>query len=153
MSDRDQIQPPSATCAVRQPTTEQERRDLAAYLEAEHLTDVVKFSATDDDDLDEALCAGRFERVVFAGLDALLTGIWNDHAQIDQWLARGVRIDLAAGPAADPAAPQAFVMAAYDSFTKWRRQQRRYQVAAAAVLSVLGLAAMAVLFFLVPVAR
>ena len=77
MSDRDQPQPPPATCAVRQPTTEQERRDLAAYLEAERLTDVVKFSATDDDDLDEALCAGRFERVVFAGLDALLTGIWN----------------------------------------------------------------------------
>lgn len=141
---------PSETCAVREATNDDERRALTQYFGGPPPADVVTFAPKDDDDLDAELCAGRFGRVVFAGLDALLTAVWKHHAQIDRWTAAGVRIDLAVPPAEDPADWRSFLTCTYASLSRHRRQQRRRQIIAAAILSALALLAIAAFLFTVP---
>ena len=136
--------------AVRSASNDEEERVLAAYLAQRDVPLVVEFAPKDDDTLNAELCAGRYERVVFAGLDALLTTVWKEHAQVDRWMAAGVRIELAAPPNDDHSDWQSYVTSMCDSLARWRRQQRRRQVITAVVLSALALIAMAVLFFVVP---
>ena len=133
-------------CAVRQAANEDEKRTLDEYLDRQHLGDVVEYSPGKDHELDAQLCSGRFERVIFAGLDALLIAIWKGGAHLDQWAEAGVRIELAV-PLGDD--PWTLIDRVYDSLTRWRDRQRRRQIIAATILSALALLAMCVLFFLV----
>jgi hypothetical protein len=102
-----------------------------------------------DDGLDGEVCSGRFERVVFADLDALLTAIWDDHVHIDRWLAAGVRLELAEPPAdVDGAAWRTLVVQVCASLSRWRIRQRRRRIIAATILSIVTLAALAALLLL-----
>ncbi len=148
-------------CAVRTASIDDQRLALSAYLDRQDCSEAVEFAPKDDDELDAALCAGGFDRVVFADLDALLTMVWKGHGQVDRWNAVGVRIELATPPT-PPASPAPttdahddcarFVGVMYDSLARWRKQRRRGQVIAAVVLSALALLALTLLFCLVPVA-
>ncbi|MBN2563859.1 MAG: hypothetical protein JXQ75_23335 [Phycisphaerae bacterium] len=130
-----------------------EQRALAAYLDEQHLSNVAEFAPKDDEDLDAELCAGRFDRVVFAGLDALLTAVWKGHARIDRWAAAGVRIELATQENEECSDWQSFVTKMYDSLARWRKAHRKRQIVAATLLSTLALIALAVLLFLTPPVR
>jgi len=141
---------PNGKCAVRLATNDDETRALAAYIGERPACGVVEFAPKDDDDLDVELTSGRFDRVIFASLDALLTTIWKGHAHIDRWVAAGVRIELATPQKDDGADRQVFIMGMYDSLARWRREQRKRQIVAAVILSGLALIAMAALLFLVP---
>jgi hypothetical protein len=147
-TERD-TQAPHRGCAVRLATNDEEQRALDDYLDRHGPAHVVEFAAKDDDDLDAELCAGRFDRVVFADLNALLSAIWKDHAHVDRWVDAGVSIELATPPPGDSSAWQAGVLHMFASLTRWRRQQRRRQIIAAVILSALALVALAVLFYLV----
>ena len=137
---------PSGRCAVRKPSNGDEDRILSEFLRRYRASEVVEFAPKDDDDLDVALCSGRFDCVVFANLDAVLSAIWKGHARVDRWVEAGVRIELADLANGDPASSQPFVTAMYESLARWRKGQRRRQVIAAIVLSILALLAIAVLF-------
>jgi hypothetical protein len=141
---------PPASWAVRSAANDDEARALDRYFNSHRPTGVVYFAPKDADALDDDLCAGRFQRVVFARLDALLTAIWTGHAHLDQWIAAGVQIELADPPSDANPAWLEFVTTACDSLTRWRQKQRRRQIIAAIILSSLALAALAVLFLLVP---
>lgn len=136
--------------AMRLAASREEERALAHFLEAHASADVVEFDPKDDDRMDDALCSGRFECAIFSGLDALLTAVWEGHAHVDRWLDAGVRIELASCPIEDAAACRTVVAGVYESLARWRRRQRRRQIIAAAILSGLALAALAVLFQVMP---
>ncbi len=137
-----------ASWAVRSAANDGEARALARVFDSHPSSGVVYFAPKDDDALDDDLCAGRFQRVVFARLDALLSAIWTGHAHFDQWIAAGVQIELADPPSDANPSWLEFVTATYDSLARWRQKQRRRQITAAIILSCLALAALAVLFLL-----
>ncbi len=120
---------PRTHCAVRSAANDDEARALNRYFNSHPSTGVVYFAPKDADALDDDLCAGRFQRVVFARLDALLTAIWTGHAHLDRWIAAGVQIELADPPSEAIPSWLEFVTATYAS---------------------LALAALAVLFLLAP---
>ena len=141
-------------CAVRTGGNAAEQRALAAYLARTGLPTVVEFTPRDDEDLDTELRAGRFRRVIFSDLNALLTMAWKSQAHVSQWIEAGVRIDLAESPTGESDGSWLPVLeATCDSFSRWKRGQRVRKLIAAAVMSVLALAAAAVLLWLVPPAR
>ncbi len=126
---------------------------LDAYLSARGLATARRFEPKDDDDLNDALCAGEFDRVVFANLDALFQTVWTGHGELDRWKSAGVRIELASPPDGEPNGWRATVDATYQSHARWRRNRRRGQIIAACILSVLAIAAIAVLFLVIPPAQ
>lgn len=136
--------------AVRRAADPCEAEVLARYLERHGVANVIEFSETDDDDLDDALCAGDFQRVVFVNLDAMLTGVWKGHGRIDCWRAAGVAIEFVEPPGLDASAMQGILLEMVASLAKWRQRQRRRQIIAAVVLSAVALICLAVLFVLVP---
>ena len=140
---------PSRT-AVRDGADAGDEAALASFHAATDERDVVRFAHKDTADLNDALCAGGFERVVFARLDDLLTVIWNGDAELHRWESAGVRIEVAAPPAADPDGWRAVLDETYDSYARWQRNHKRNQICAACILSLLALAALAVLFLLIP---
>lgn len=140
-------------CAVRLSTREAEQRAIDQYLEANGVTEVARFPPRDDHELNEAICSGRFGRVIFSDLDALLTVVWKGHAELDRWGETGVRIELVESGPIDSAHWLDLIQSCYKSLVRWRRQQRRRQVIAAVILSVLGLLSMLVLFLLIPPAK
>ncbi|MCG8408075.1 MAG: hypothetical protein MI923_22985 [Phycisphaerales bacterium] len=135
-------------CAVRLADSETDMQVMNAYLEANELAEAVRFLSKDDDDLNADVCAGHFEQVVFFDLDALLSAIWKDDIEIDRWLALKVRIDLASVPGTADWHNLLPIVA--DSFKHWQGRQRRRQIIASIILSVIALAALAILFFLIP---
>jgi len=130
-------------CAFRQASDKAEQRLLTAYFERHGVTGAVEFARIDDDRLDAALCAGQYERVIFANLDALLEAIWKGYARPDRWVKAEVRIEFADGT--DPDRTRDFVLGMYDSLSRWRQANRRRQIVAAAILSAIALAAMMLL--------
>lgn len=145
--------PVCVRCAVRLAGDGESNRALADRLLRQGLSGAVRFASKDDDELDAQLCAGRFDRVVFPDLDALLEAVWNHHAHLDRWAAAGVRIDLAVPPGGEASDWRALIGSVYESLARHRRRLRRRQIAAALVLSVLALLAVAVLLWLIPPAR
>lgn len=142
----------SCRCAVRLAAGEDGNHALLNYLEREGLSDAARYAPKDDDELDVALCAGRFDRVVFADLDSLCAAVWKDHAHLDRWSAADVRIDLAVPP---PAAAdwRDICTEVFGSLARHRRRRRRVQIIAAVILSALALLAVAVLLWVIPPAR
>jgi hypothetical protein len=144
---------PPAVCRVRATNDAREEHALAAYVARIERPIMVDRSAKDDD-LDGEVCSGRFERVVFADLDALLTAVWDDHVHIDRWLAAGVRLELASPPAdVNGAAWRTLVVQVCTSLSRWRLRQRRRRIIAATILSIVTLAALAALLLLAQPAR
>ncbi len=141
----------SERCAVREAGSEAEQAALSAHLAIHGLREVERFAPEDDDELDTAVRDRRFDRVVFVGLDALLTAVFKGDIRVDRWMELGVRIELAEAPEAEHW--QTFVRQTQASLCRWRRTQRRRQIVACAILSAIALAAMAALFFLVPQAK
>ncbi len=151
MSLATEVNAASGQCAVRTSTNSDERGILSEFMQRYAACEVVEFAPKDDDDLDVELCSGRFDRVVFANLDAVFSAIWKGHARVDRWVAAGVRIELADSADGDSASSQAFVIAMYESLARWRKGQRRRQVMTVIILSVLALLAIAVLFLWTPI--
>lgn len=136
--------------AVRRGENPTESAVLASYIESAGASEARFFSPEDCADFNDALCSGRFDRAIFVDLGALLTAIWSGHAKIDRWKAGGVTIELANPPEGGAGSWREYVDATYDSYTRWCRGQRRNQIVAACVLSALALAAVIVLFTLIP---
>lgn len=103
--------------------------------------------------MNNALAAGRYKRAAFANLNALLEAIWKGEAQLDEWKSAGVEIILACPPTSDADVWRNMVMDTFLSLKKWRTAKRRRQIVAGAILSVIALAAMAVLLSFVPPVR
>jgi hypothetical protein len=132
-------------CVVRASDDVGEARALAAYIGREKRHIIVERSAKDDD-LDGEVCSGRFERVVFADLDALLTAMWDGHVHVQQWCDAGARLELISPPAStDHDFWHAIVAQASASLARWRKEQRRRRIIAGTILSILALAALAAL--------
>lgn len=138
-------------CAVRGPENEAERAALTAWLDANGPRETVHFLPKDDDDLDADLCAGRFDCVLFPSVEALLLAIWEHHARLDRWAARGVRIEIADGRDSDHRIET--ILEVHESLRRWRARRRRRQIIAGVILSAVALLAMGVLLFWIPPAR
>lgn len=128
-------------------------KELDDYLRRVAPPSVERFLPKDDDELNDALCVGRFDRVVFADLADLMEAVWKGEAQLERWAAAGVRIEVACPPTQEPDAWRNVIDATYDSLCRWRKRERRRQSIAAAILSAIALIAMGVLFFLIPPPR
>lgn len=136
--------------AVRRGDSPAECAALKSYLKSACSNEVEYFDSKDNSDLNDTLCSGRFDRAVFFDLSALLSAIWTGHAKIDCWMDAGVRIELVQPPDGDAESWRTYVDATFASYTLWCRRQRRNQIVAACVLSALALAAVILLFALVP---
>lgn len=138
------------SCAVRLPAGSVEERRMEASLGHETWAAATKFLPKDDDELNAALCAGRFQRVVFADLNSLLEMMWKDELEPEKWTLAGVHVDLVSPPPGTEESWHETVREAHRSLSRWRAQQHKRQIVAAVLLSALALAAMAVLFWLIP---
>jgi hypothetical protein len=147
------VRPADGRWAARCPTDPDRRGRLDAFLDGLGVTQIERFQPKDDDELNGALCEGRYDHVVFADLDGLFEAVWKGQASLERWRDAGVKIEVACPPTPDEAAWRAVVEATYESLFRWRQSERRRQTVAACVLTALALAALAVLFFLVPVPR
>ncbi|HWL95672.1 MAG TPA: hypothetical protein VNT79_19295 [Phycisphaerae bacterium] len=109
----------------------------------------VLFQPKDTDDLNDALCAGRFDRVLFWSTDDLLEAIWNNDADLDAWKRAGVEIEIlsrAPGQAENLAnAHVVDLQAVWAGLEKWREERRGAKIIAATVLCVLAILSMALL--------
>jgi len=137
-------------CAVRLAAGQAEQRGVDGYLHRHGLGDAVRFLPREDDDLDAQVCAGHFDLVVFPDLHTLLMAIWESEPRIARWAESGVRIELA-DPGAGEGVDWLTVVRTVDrSLWDWRRHRRRRQVIGSIVLSLIALAAVAALLFLIP---
>ena len=133
-------------CAVRLPACAAERPPLDDYLRANGLHHATRFAAKDDDELNDAVLAGKFQRVIFIDLGDLLQAIWAGHIQYDRWIAARVRIDIVRPPFPGPVEWPAYVERMSTSYRDFKARQRRRQIFAAVCMSLLALAAIAGLF-------
>ena len=137
---------------MREPETPEQRQLIAGYLELVDTTRLVRFTPYHDDRLDAQVRAGRFARVVFADLDALLAAVWKGHVHLDAWLESDVTIELI-DPSISAQSLRDTIAQVYASFTRFQDQHRRRRVIAAIILSVLVLAGMAAMIWIIPVSR
>lgn len=135
-------------CAVRQAETDAGRRAIAAHLSRNGLSGTVEFAPKDDDELDQALQAGRFDRAVFCDLDAALNMLWKEKAAFGQWRAAGVQVELADSSGGRGGDVMAQLVVIGESHSRWQRRQIRRQVIAAVILSTAALLALAGLLWL-----
>jgi len=123
------------------------RRRLTEYLARQQPADRAEFAPKDDDELNAALITGRFRRVVFADVDAVLSMLWKGHADLDRWIASGVRIELAQSL---PGCEEHWLPCLHrvsGNLAHWRRIERRRKTLAAALLSLLALLSAAAVLF------
>ncbi len=140
--------PTAPRAAIRRAETDAGRRAVAACLARHGLAEVTEFAPRNDDELNQALRAGRFDVVVFHDLDAALTMLWKEKAAFEQWQAAGVRVLLAEDPGGHGADLLAFLAAVGASHVRWRLRQARREIVAGVVLSAAALLALAGLFWL-----
>ncbi len=139
--------------AIRMASGPEQDEAISKYLTENASIGFERFLPKDDDELNAALCAGKYERAVFGDLDALMSAVWKGQAEWDRWKAAGVQIELIQPPVEAPTAWPAVVEAVYRSLAGWRARQRRRQIIAGFILSVLAIAAVAALFWSVPPPR
>jgi hypothetical protein len=145
MNDRYQTTTAIVRCAVRRGTSEAQREAIDHLLTARAWRATKVFEAKDDDELNQEARAGRFDVIVFPDLDALLGAIWKEDADLSAWEAAGVRLELAVPPPGDHW--RNVVRAVSDSHARWRRASRTREILAGVILSILALAAAAVLLW------
>lgn len=138
------------SCAVRMSNDAHKNAALDAHLAGIGVAEAARFRPKDDDDLNQALCAGRYKRVVFLDIDALFEAVWKDLADLDRWEQAGVRIELVSAPVGDGESWRKTVAAVHAGLIRWRRADRRRQIVVAVILSALALAAVGALLWLVP---
>lgn len=136
--------------AARLPDDAAKHQAIIDYLQSRGLDTAKRFAEKDDDDLNAAVISGEFERVIFTDLNDLLVTIWKGETKWDRWRSAGTEVILVNPPAADWLS---VVDTTYASLNAWRSVRRRRQTIAAVVLSIVALAAMAVLFYLLPPPR
>jgi hypothetical protein len=137
--------------AVRVPDDAAKHQAITGYLQSRGLDTAKHFAEKDDDELNAAVIAGEFKRVIFTDLNDLLVTIWKGETQWDRWRSAGTEVTLVNSP---PAADWLNVVdETYASLNAWRSARRRRQIIAAVILSIVALAAMAVLFYLLPPPR
>ena len=143
----------STRYAVRAGENEAETRAIAAFLEARGREDVTHYLPKDDDDLTRDLCAGKYDVVVFAGLDALMAMTWKGEAEMERWREVGVEITFAESAVVERMDAADVMHRVGSSLEAWRQGRRRRQTVAAVLLSVIALVAAGVLMFLIPPAK
>jgi hypothetical protein len=100
------------------------------------LSGAIWFAPRDLDDLQRAVREGTVRRVVFARLDYLLVGIWDEDIDPDEL--RRAAVEFAGQEDEDS---PALVWHVLDRWCGWNRRRRRRQTAAGVVLIALVLAA------------
>lgn len=138
------------TWAMRAGRDSAEDGVLSAFLAERGATQVARFAPKDDEDLNDALCTGRHDRVVFANWDALAEALCKGCGRLDRWQAAGVRVAIAEPPTEDAVAAFPPLLEVQQGLDRWRAAQRRAKIVAAAILTAVALAALAVLFCWVP---
>lgn len=96
------------------------------------------FRARDLNDVDDAVLAGELNRVIFARLDDLLAGCWDEVIRVDRWIAVGATIEILELPDVSGEAVARLVFA---SWSRWNQAKRRRQVVAGVILSVIAILA------------
>ena len=118
---------------------------VAAFLQARDAATARWYAPRELDEVDKAVRAGRVRQVVFARLDDVLEGMWDEDISLEHWLAAGVRIELVESP--EPAA-HTHVQVVFESWQRWRHRHRRRRLVAGVVLSIVAMAAAFVLLYL-----
>lgn len=149
-----QVPPPGETVAwaLREPETKSQRAAVEVYLSGETAPQVARFAPYHDDRLNAQVLDGRFNRVIFADLDALLTGVWKGYLHLDEWLKAGVQLEILDSPV-PPDQLRKVLAGTYQSYVRYQQMHRRRRTFAAIVLGLLTLAAMASMIWLIPPMR
>ena len=112
---------------------------LRAYIAAHPATDVKWFAPRDLNDLEDAIEAGRFGRVLFAEPADFLEAVWSGDIKLQEWRIAGVRLEFAApehvGLPVDP------IWRLAERFEHWRAGRRRAKLVSCRVLSAIAIAA------------
>ncbi|MBX3396100.1 MAG: hypothetical protein KF841_12110 [Phycisphaerae bacterium] len=118
------------------------------------------FHPKDQAELNDELKKGGFDHVVFESQQDLLAMIWNGHGDIGDWCKRGVKIGVcrsgrSSAESLTSAAPREVsrveLIEVAECFERWSVARRRRQVIVATILSVIAIAALAVLLTVKPV--
>lgn len=112
--------------------------NICALLDAHGAPATKWYRPYDADDVSAAIRKGTVARVVFPSLEILLDVLWLERANLRDWQAAGVPINVA-GPTTENVVDVA--IAAQQSWQRWRAAHRRRQVVAGVLLSVVALAA------------
>jgi hypothetical protein len=97
------------------------------------------FAPRDLNDLEDAIEAGRFERVVFATPGDFLEAVWNGEIRPAAWRKAGVRVEFAERSAPGDDATRAWSLA--ERYEAWRARRRQAAIVSAVVLSAIAIAA------------
>lgn len=96
------------------------------------------FRPRDLNEVAVAVEAGTIKRVIFARLDDLLEGCWDEVVPLDQWTTAGVQVAFADLPDLDG---QLITTRIYPTWAAWNRTRRRRKWIAGTILSALAIAA------------
>ena len=124
--------------------------ELTRHMDGQQGCQFLTFAAKDDDELNEALCAGQFCEVVYGDADSLLEALWKGHANYSRWKQAGVEVRILRKADGDLLKVMPEI---HGSIERWRVKNRRRQVVAAVILSGITLAGMSALFALLGPAR
>jgi hypothetical protein len=152
VSGRVAVQSPEVSLrpwALREPETSAQKRLVADHLARHTGRELVRFPGYHDDRLDAQVREGRFQGVIFADLDAVLTPIWKGALQLGAWLDAGVEIEIADRPSGGEQL-RALLRQVDESYAGFQRRHRQRQIIAGVVLSALVLAAMVALIWVIP---
>lgn len=151
---------PATRVAALLPTGDSSRDAFRNHVRRQFSPEAHFFHPKDQDELNDSLRNGRFDRVIFGSQEDLLNMIWNGHGDVGAWGERGVELVVSRSDASTAESlPQTEVgegdavrlIDMAKCFERWSAAQRRRQVIAATILSLIAIAALTVLFTLKPV--
>lgn len=96
------------------------------------------FAPRDLNDLEDAIEAGRFARVLFATPGDFLEAVWSGDIRPAEWRKAAVRVEFAAPVPNDVAAQ---VWAVVERYEAWHARRRRAAIVSALILSGIAIAA------------
>ena len=116
----------------------QDRAAMETYLRTHQVTEAHWYPRRDLDEVNQAILSGDVQQVIFPKISDLLDGFWTDKIAFDQWLAVGTQVEFVETPEQIIAADLKTIFASWE---QWRRLQRRRQIIAGIILSIVALAA------------
>lgn len=151
MMDGPAYTPRESAVAVRLSQNTTHSTQLDQFLGSRSWSNARRFLPKDDDELNDRLCRGEFEAVVFAHPEDALEMIWSGHGSVGLWNggARAVPFDMhfAIKAGCTDAEWSERLRLVQQSYAAWEVERRRRQTIAGCILTAVALAAMGLLLW------
>lgn len=138
----------SAICVPADPALQ---KRVESSVTASEIGDAMPFPEKDVNDLNWQVLEGRFDRVIFGDLNTLLQALWNEDADLQAWINRGIRIEYfdsgsESVPNGIPVQMTEVLASIIKHHADWSLRSQRRRRTAGIILSAVGLFAMLTFF-------